>query len=78
MLLVLGDLGDVLHVSQNIELHDIIFLKPAKIISALEKTLDLERVKLSLEERVALLRSHKYTFSTLLSTNPNLGKNLPH
>lgn len=60
MLVVLADLGDVLHVNQNIELHDVIFLKPARITAALEKTLQVDRVKLSLKERIAILEGHKF------------------
>lgn len=59
ILSVLADMGELLHVNQNIELHNIIFLKPNKITEALEKTLDLNRVRMSYAERVALLQEYK-------------------
>jgi len=65
ILAVLSDLGDVLHVKKNIELHDVIFLRPSGVISCLETALDINRIKLSYQERLDLLQSYKDALAPL-------------
>jgi len=65
LLTVLSDMGDVLHVQQNIELHDVIFLRPAGIIDSLEKALNVEQIKLTFEQRIALLEELRQELAPL-------------
>lgn len=59
LLRALSDVGEVVWFENNLELHDRIFLRPEVISNTIEDILDLPSIKLTLEQRVALLQSLK-------------------
>jgi len=65
VLSMLSDMGHILHVRKNIELHDVIFLKPGSITNVLETALDIEAIRMSYKERSEALEKLKAELAPL-------------
>jgi len=65
-------MGVVLHVSEGLELHEKIFLHPQKITTQVLNTFKLEKIQLSHQERVALVKQLKEELGSLSITQQML------